>query len=66
MTDKGVPKKVDKFVRKPPKQRRNTDIMSFKAPRKVSTDVEPKQTIETHHQNQTQQAVLLKCLGHQK
>ena len=47
MTDKGVPKKVDKFVRKPPKQRRNTDIMPFKAPRKVSTDVEPKQTIET-------------------
>ena len=38
MTDKEVPKKVDRFVRKPPRQRGNTKIKPFKAPRTVSTD----------------------------
>lgn len=37
MTDTGVPKNVDKFARKPPRQRGNTDIMPFKAPRRLSS-----------------------------
>ena len=36
MKDKGVPKKGDMFVRKAPRQRGNTDIRPFKAPRQVT------------------------------
>jgi hypothetical protein len=38
MKDKGVPKKEDKFVRKAPRQRGNTDIRPFKVPRLVTKD----------------------------
>jgi hypothetical protein len=46
MTDKGVPKNVDKFARKPPRQRGNTDIMPFKAPRRLSPDSDVQETMD--------------------
>jgi hypothetical protein len=47
MTDKGVPKNVDKFLRKPSRQRDNTDILPFNAPRRLSPDSDVQQTMDT-------------------
>ena len=40
MKDKGVPRTGDKLVRKPARQRGNTDIRPFKAPRLVNKDTD--------------------------
>ncbi len=41
-----MPKNVDKFARKPPRQRGNTDIMPFKAPRRLSPDSDVQETMD--------------------
>jgi hypothetical protein len=56
MTDKGVHKKGDKFVRKPPRQRGNTEIMPFKAPRTVTTDKDSNNNSEVHAIAETENA----------
>ncbi len=46
MKDKGVLKKGDKLVRKPTRQRGNTDIRPFKAPRQVTKGIDSNSNTE--------------------
>ncbi len=56
MKDKGVPKKGDKFVRKAPRQRGNTDIRPFKAPRLVTKDTDSNNNTEVQAITETENA----------
>jgi hypothetical protein len=56
MTDKGVPKKGDKFVRKAPRQRGTTDIRPFKAPRLVTKDSDSTNNTEVQVITETENA----------
>ncbi len=46
MKDKRVPKTGDKLVRKPPRQRGNSEIRPFKAPRLVTKDTDSNNNTE--------------------
>ena len=55
MKDKGVPKKEDKFVRKAPRQRGNTDIRPFKAPRQVTKGTDSNSNTEVQAITESQE-----------
>ncbi len=51
-----MPKKGDKFVRKTPRQRGNTDIRPFKAPRLVTKDINSNNNTEVQAITETENA----------
>jgi hypothetical protein len=53
MKDKGVPKTGDKLVRKPPRQRGNSEIRPFKAPRLVTKDTDSNNNTEVQAISET-------------
>jgi hypothetical protein len=61
MKDKGVPRTGDKLVRKPARQRGNTDIRPFKAPRLVTKDTDSNNNTEVEAITETEIATDLEA-----
>ncbi len=56
-----MPKKGDKFVRRSPRQRGNSEIRPFKAPRKVTNDKDSNNNSEVQAITETENARDLKA-----